>query len=273
MKKITILLSTIFSLSSWAIPPDARFDSISLGADGNTHLNFNFNEFGTDMKLTLVDDDGMATATALHYMLIQGPSNEVWNEKSTWAKLKDQPVKAWDKNVSELYLASLARIKALNETMAQEMGKRESSEQDDKKKGLYALNKKLFEEKGAEAKQLIEEMTALNGKIPSYQDLNKFGAWLENAARQHAYTVESRQKTDGGVKTVSREGVKLLDNDTTNPIGTSFGSRPLTLPPQFMSRSRTTFDGDLKKILATYKASLVGAVQDAEKDDSKKQHK
>jgi hypothetical protein len=46
--------------------------------------------------------------------------------------------------------------------------------------------------------------------------------------------------------------VRLIDNNSNNPVGTALSGRGFTLPTQLLSRSRATFQHDIGAVIRNY---------------------
>ena len=238
MKRIAVFILSLIGVSLFALPPQASFDSMSKGESGDTKLNFSIGGFGAPKKITLVDDDGVATLATLQYMLIQQPSEDLYLDKAKWDKLKNDYVKGWDKNVQDVYIESLER--ALK---------------------FYKENPGAGQGKAKELETIMNKIKFAKTLAPTYENLNEIGAWLDKNARKHSYTMEFHDQNEGKKRTE-----KLIDNNTsTNPLGTALSGRGFSLPTEMMSKSRATFEGDLKSLLIRYKSSGNGSSSSGEK--------
>ena len=85
---------------------------------------------------------------------------------------------------------------------------------------------------------------------PTYGELNGLlGDWLTKNVENHQY--EITETDENGNK--SKHAQKLQDNSSSNMVGTSLDSfGGFSLPNHMISRSRTTFEGDIEKIVAKY---------------------
>lgn len=237
MKKFAGVIFAFLGTFAIALPPTASFNSMKK-LDGNTLLHFTINQ----QKITLIDDDGVATLATLQYMLIQKLSEDLYLEKSKWENVRFKAVEGWNKNVQAAYL------EALNRALI-----------------FYLRNGK---KKGAqELKQIILKLELLQ-KSPTYEDLNEIGKWLNENAKNHSYTMKVIEKDK---EEQIKKGQPLLDNTSDNPLGTALSGRGgYTLPTRLLSKSRAFFDVDLKTIVTRYFSSSFDKEEGQKKGESSK---
>jgi len=185
--------------------------------------------------VSVTDDDGLATLTLTHYLLMHKQNIALWrsdNSQSDWEKLKDQPVKDWA-YAKSIYAHSAQRIIST----------------------FKANPDEAYQTAASKLEAATNDM--LSKSAPTYQDLNGLAGWLKEYGKFFSYEVTHTERFSNEIRT---QKLDLFENNVNNPLGTMLISMNLDLPVKYMSKSGAAeFSIDWKSVARSYeKAAAAG---------------
>lgn len=226
-----ILVGLVFTLCSLG---QAEFNKLTLDSivklkNGDAEINLSYIDDLKDGKkqtITLRDDDGIATLAIVHFMVTQKASDDTFRNNKKWEDVKGNVVDGMSHQVRKTIVESAIR----GRTWYFERAKQAKT--DEEKKAREAI--------GLELGRLSLDFSAKGPWNYTYERQNLLGRWLDANARRHGY-----------------DGVRLLENAASNPLGAALISRRFTLPTTMAAATSFSISGDLDTILERLNAPPV----------------